>query len=68
MRLIAVTFVACLLCSPALAAAKKQTAQASKAEECCAKFGGKWNGSTNPGLCDRLGQATSVAYRQCAGR
>jgi hypothetical protein len=68
MRLIAISFVACLLCAPALAAAKKQTALASKAEECCGKFGGRWNPLTTPGICYGLGQATSIAYRQCAGR
>jgi hypothetical protein len=63
MRLIAISFVACLLCAPALAAAKKQTAL-----ECCGKFGGRWNPLTTPGICYGLGQATSIAYRQCAGR
>jgi hypothetical protein len=68
MQLIAISLVACLLCAPAFAAAKKQTAQASKAEECCTRFGGLWNPATTPGLCYRLGQASSTAYRQCAGR
>jgi hypothetical protein len=64
--------IALLSGTAAYAQQSKQKTQASgadaKASKCCKDFGGSWDGSTQPGRCLGMPQATRPNYARCAGR